>query len=93
MNKTKYEFKNQYITMEDDVIKVENTSGYQSSFELIIDNKELISFIKEWLKENENVHKFIKIKYINEFHLWEFSCGNESYYCFGEDLSLLNLNK
>ena len=92
MNKTKYEFKNQWITIKDDIIKVENTSGYQASFELIINNKKLIPYIQQWLKENQNVHKFIKIKYINEFHLWEFSCENESYHCFEEDLSLLNLD-
>ena len=88
----KYEFKNQLIIVEDNTIKIETLSGYQSSFELIIDNKELISSIHQWLKENQNVNKFIKIKYINECCLWEFSCENKTYTCFGEDLSLLNLN-
>lgn len=92
MNKIKYEFKNQRITIEDNVIKIENTSGYQASFELIIDNKELIPSIQKWMYENKSVHKFIKIKYINECYLWEFTCENKSYICPGEDLSLLNLD-
>lgn len=92
MNKTKYEFKNQWITIKDDIIKVENTSGYQVSFELIINNKELIPYIKEWLKENESVHKFINIRYINDGNLWEFSCENKGYFCSIEDLNLLNLD-
>lgn len=92
MKKTKYEFKNQWITIQDDVIKVENTSGYQTSFELIINNKKLIPSIQKFMYENKNIHKFIKIKYINNGNLWGFSCENKVYFCSGEDLSLLNLD-
>lgn len=88
----KYEFKDKLITIKNDIIKVEMLSGYQSSFELIINNRKLIPDIKEILEENKNIHKFIKIKYINNNDLWEFSFENKGYLCSGEDLSLLNLD-
>lgn len=92
-NKTpKYEFKDKLITMDDNIIKVEMLSGYQSSFELIINNRELIPSIHKWIADNRSVYEFIKIKYVNENDLWYFNCDNKSYICSGEDLSLLNLD-
>nr|DAS38218.1 MAG TPA: hypothetical protein [Bacteriophage sp.] len=92
MNKTKYEFKNELITINNNVIKIEMLSGYPSSYELKINNKELIPSIQQWMYNNANVHKFINIKYINERGCWYFNCEYKTYVCFSEDLSLLNLN-
>ena len=92
MNKTKYEFKNELITINNNVIKIEMLSGYPSSYELKINNKELIPSIQQWMYNNANVHKFINIKYINERGCWYFNCEYKTYVCFGEDLSLLNLS-
>lgn len=92
MNKIKYEFKDKLITINDNIIKVEILSGYQSSFELIINNRELIPSIQKWIIENRSVYEFIKIKYLNERDCWYFNSGNKTYVCFGEDLSLLNLD-
>lgn len=90
MNKIKYEFKDKLITIKNDIIKVEMLSGYQSSFELIINDKNLIQPIQKWIGENESIYRFIKIKYIN--NNWHFNCENKTYVCFSEDLSLLNLD-
>lgn len=92
-----YNFKDKTIFLDDNKIIInkicETNKGLITyNIELIIDNKKLIPCIQQWLKENQDVNKFINIKYINECYLWEFSCENKSYICSGEDMSLLNLN-
>lgn len=97
-NKTlEYNFKDKTIFLNNDRIVIskicETDKGLITyNVELIINNKKLIPFIQQWMNNNANVHKFINIKYINERDCWYFDCENKTYLCFGEDLSVLNLN-
>lgn len=97
-NKTlEYNFKDKTIFLDNERIVIskicETDKGLITyNIELIVDNKKLIPYIQQWLKESENINKAINIKYINECDLWEFNCENKTYVCFGEDLSLLNLD-